>query len=156
MKTIIFSIAAAVAFSAPPAKAAVTDGAVEAVIAEARAECATQDDGVLTLEDGAISRADLMREAGKDAIVDFAKLSCSSAPSLYCGTGGCNLVLLTDGKRTDVLAKDWRLLEFGEGTYAQTVVVIAVHAHECGADMTHRCYRALTWSDGEWREAGHR
>lgn len=120
------------------------------IIDEARKECNSFEDGILELEDGAVSNIDITGDGKLNEIIDSGKLSCSSARSLFCGTGGCTVHLVTDLSSTEFLAKGWKIVNW----YEQPIVLLAVHGSECGGNNLRRCYQALVWSEDKFRAFG--
>ena len=126
-------------------------GPVDTVIAGIRAECAAIDNGVLTVETGAVRSMDLTGDGKQDAVIDGQDLSCSSSRTLFCGgTGGCRLFLMAGGTVTEEMSKGWTLARLGQ----MPVVLLQVHGSECGGTNLRRCVKALVWSDGAFRAAG--
>ena len=60
---------------------------VETILADAAKACAEQDNGTFTSE-GAVKEVDLTGDGTADTVVDEALFQCSTAASLYGGTGG--------------------------------------------------------------------
>jgi hypothetical protein len=58
-------------------------------INQAEQVCTDFEDGEFVLEWGAITRIDLDGDLRADWALDETSFACSSAVSLYCGTGGC-------------------------------------------------------------------
>ena len=68
---------------------------VNAVLGEARKACRDAEGRKVTFQDGAVRRLDLTGHGRVDYVVDLSHATCDAAESLYCGTGGCELVILT-------------------------------------------------------------
>lgn len=120
------------------------------VVKAARTDCAFFDDGILTVEDGAIQKADLSGDGNADEIVDMRYLSCSTAVSIFCGTGGCSLSVIVNRQSFDFLSKDWRIVPFG----SDQILLLEVHGAECGGTNLRKCYEAQIWSEGGFRSVG--
>lgn len=97
--------------------------------------------GTLTLKDGAVVQADLDGRGALDWVLDDFKLSCSTAASLFCGTGGCEVHFLIDGVIETQLSKGWTAVDFGP----TRVVLSQVHGSECGGTNVNSCVAALVW-----------
>ena len=118
----------------------------DAVIDEADQQCRAFEQGVFHTTDEALVRIDLSGDGEPDALVDGHGFRCSSG-NLYCGTGGCPLTLLVDGTRTDLLAKAWRVLDWG----SHRVLLLQVHGSGCGGTNLRTCMEAVVWSEGAFQ-----
>lgn len=110
----------------------------EAVIADARAHCAAFENGVFD-EGDAITRITLGDPPAPVVLVDEGAFACSSAASLWCGTGGCGLHLLAGDRVLWRLAKGWRVTEWA----GDRLLLIALHGADCGGTGVQRCYEAI-------------
>lgn len=138
-------IAVITAFWLPmPALAAET---AEPIIAQARADCRSFENGTLTLGENAIVQADLTGDGLPEEIVDSREFTCSSAASLFCGTGGCTVTVVAEGVARAFLAKAWRIVDWN----GQPILLLAVHGSDCGGTNLRRCYEAVVWSEGRFR-----
>ncbi|MEM9046071.1 MAG: hypothetical protein AAGC81_15390 [Pseudomonadota bacterium] len=117
---------------------------VRTVIEQVRADCAEFEDGALDVKPGAVSQVELTGDDRPEEIVDSRFLSCSSAASLYCGTGGCSIWVLAEGTTRNLLVKDWQVVDH----FGTPVLLSNIHGSECGGDNTRRCARAYVWSQG--------
>ena len=141
----IHAIVFAALMLAFPAMASEFSAAARTLIVKAENDCKFEQ-GVFGVRPSAISRHDLNGDGKPDEIVDTAKFSCSTAASLWGGSGGTYLYGVVNGKSTEFLAHGWRLADVG----GQKVLLLSVHHSECGGG-TGSCYRAYVWSDGEFR-----
>ncbi|MGI9424278.1 MAG: hypothetical protein ACR2PA_13885 [Hyphomicrobiaceae bacterium] len=114
------------------------------VIESARKSCYDLENGQLSTTDNAISRIDLTGNGQLDEIVDSCQFTCSTAASLFQGTGGCLVSIVANKKVTEFIAKGWKVVTWGK----QPILLLAVHGSECGGTNLRRCYRAVVWSDG--------
>ncbi len=126
--------------------AAQETAAQDAVIDEARAQCQAFEDGTFTTTDDVLAQIDLSRDGRPDTLVDGHGFRCTSG-NLYCGTGGCPLTVLVDGSRTDLLARGWRVVDWG----TLSVLLLDVHGVGCGGTNLRPCVEALVWSEGAFR-----
>ncbi|MEM6934341.1 MAG: hypothetical protein AAF526_12240 [Pseudomonadota bacterium] len=115
----------------------------EEVLDQARSDCNGLDNGILEAGEDAIVRVDVSGDGQPDEIVDANHLSCTSARSLFCGTGGCAVTVIVDGTTTEFLAKGWQVVDFA----GSPVFLLAVHGSECGGDNTRRCVIAHVWQN---------
>jgi hypothetical protein len=113
------------------------------IVHKAKRECAEIDDGKFNATEQAITLHDFTGDGRPEEIVDASQFSCSTAASLWSGTGGTYLWLIVDGKTYEFLAHKWQVVDVD----GQNVLLLAVHSSECG-DKIGSCYRALVWDDG--------
>ena len=78
-------------------------------------------------------------------LVDESEYSCSSAASLYCGTGGCMLNLIVEGQVRAWQATGWQMIDWGP----DRVLLIGRDGGWCGGAGAEVCYEALIWSNGK-------
>ena len=114
------------------------------IIKQAQAECAGWENGVLEMKPGTLSQVELTGDDTPEEIIDSSQFHCSSAASLYCGTGGCSIWVVAEGKATNLLVKDWQVIDH----FGTPVLLSRIHGSECGGDNTRLCMRAYVWSDG--------
>lgn len=113
----------------------------------ARTECASFENGTLDVPWGAVARTDLTGNGETDIVLDLGKLACSSAASLYCGTGGCTVLFSVGDTVTERLSKGWTVQRFAH----LTVVLNQIHGANCGGTNLNPCVEALVWDDSEQR-----
>ncbi len=118
-------------------------------IESAEAACARFDDGEFHLEWGAVERVDLDGDLHHDWVLNERGFACSTAVSLYCGTGGCMSHFLVGDTLQSLLNRGWALSEFGPST----VLLADVHGSQCGGINPTPCVTASTWDKEEeqWR-----
>ena len=113
------------------------------IVQKANNECTQLDGGKFNATEQAITLHDLTGDGRPEEIIDASQFSCSTAASLWSGTGGTYLWLIVDGKTYEFLAHKWQVVDMD----GQKVLLLAVHSSECG-DTIGPCYRALVWDDG--------
>lgn len=111
------------------------------ILASRTAECASFESGALTVNEGAIVRTDLDGDGSADWVLDETGLACSTAASLMCGTGGCNVHFLIGDVLTTRLAKGWAVVPFPP----MTVVLVQIHGVNCGGTNLNACVEAMVW-----------
>ncbi len=116
---------------------------VHDILAAAEADCAALGDGVFTADD-AVIEVDLDGADPSDRLVDTSRFSCSSAASLYCGSGGCTLHAVIGGQRWSFQAEGWRMIDW-DGV---PVLLIARDGGWCGGAGAQLCFEAVNWSAG--------
>jgi len=114
------------------------------VIEAAKKSCALQK-GQFTAPEISTTNVDLNADGKPDEIIDESKFACSTSSSLYCGTGGCMLHLIVDGKDYKRLAKEWVMVELG----TTKILIIGIHWSEC--NYKNPCIRAVAWYEGRFR-----
>jgi len=115
----------------------------------AQKACADFENGQFALEWGAVSRVDLDGNLVRDWVLDESAFACSSAASLYCGTGGCESHFLVDDTVTSLLNQGWDVVTFGP----HRVLLMNVHGSRCGGINPTPCIEALVWDQATkvWR-----
>lgn len=113
------------------------------IIQNAKNECTNFSNGKFDMTELAITSYDFTGDGKPEKIVDSSQFSCSTAVSLWGGSGGSLLWVIVNGKAYEFLAHKWRVVDVDE----QKVLLIAVHSSEC-SDKIGPCYRAHVWSDG--------
>jgi hypothetical protein len=141
MKLISLIAVLTIILMAHPANASET---ANRVIEAAKKSCALQK-GQFTAPEISTTNVDLNADGKPDEIIDESKFACSTSSSLYCGTGGCMLHLIVDGKDYKRLAKEWVIAQLGEAK----IFIIGIHWSECSYKSP--CLRAITWRDGRFR-----
>lgn len=129
----LFSFAAAANYSP----------AVTSLLKKAESQCAGFEGGQFHMEDLAISTYDFTGDGQPEEIVDASQFACSTAASMWGGTGGTMLWVIVDEKPYEFLAHRWNVVDMN----GQNVLLLAVHSSQCG-DTIGPCYRALVWKDG--------
>lgn len=115
--------------------------AVDAILADAADECRSFENGELSVDmDLAVTQIDVTGDGVPDQLVDSTAFACSSAVSLFCGTGGCALDVVVNGKGFELLAKAW-VVEQGENG---PVLKTEVHWSQC--DYQSFCWETLVWN----------
>lgn len=114
---------------------------LQSILSERLDDCAGFENGALQVEDGAITHRDLTGDGQKNWVLDEFHLRCSSAASMYCGTGGCNANFLVGDVVTTRLSKGWDVVTLGP----ITTVLVQIHGANCGGTGVVRCVEALTW-----------
>jgi hypothetical protein len=141
MKRLLVTLALlwpATGLSAPP-----TQEWRDKIISEARSGCEVMD-GELSLADEAVLDIDLTGDGKPETLIDTSNFSCSTSASMFCGTGGCSIYVLAQGRTFRWLARGWKVVEWGP----YLVVLLDRHGSDCGGDNTRNCVEALTWTDG--------
>ena len=115
------------------------------LIDRAAADCQSFENGEFDAGD-AVTEVELRSQFGtvQAELVDESEYACSSAASLYCGTGGCMLNLIVEGTVHAWQATGWRLIEWGP----DRMLLIGRDGGWCGGAGAEVCYEALVWSNG--------
>ncbi len=140
MVRLLFGIGLMCLFSAP-ALAADTGATI---ISKARLACESYENGVFD-QGKAVSRVDLTGDGISDTVIDEGDFRCSSARSLYCGSGGCSLHAIVNEEVWSFQAEGWRMIDW-EG---RPILLIARDGGWCGGAGAQVCYEAVVWSHGK-------
>lgn len=140
-------LAVVAAVAAASAAAAPLPPEVKAVLDEKAAEC-REAEGRGLRGDGlpAVRRLDLNGDGRPDYIVDLDKAPCVGIESLFCGTGGCTLVILAsrpDGTLAKVLERNvhrYRVL----GGKGPRRIRFDLHGSLCGKFGPEPCTKTRT------------
>jgi hypothetical protein len=114
--------------------------------------CAAFENGTFSMDWGAVERVDLDGDLNRDWVLNEQAFACSTAVSLYCGTGGCMSHFLVMDRVGSMLNQGWDLIHVGR----HTVLIADVHGSQCGGTSPTPCVTASVW-DAEaraWRSAG--
>lgn len=118
--------------------------AANSIIKRAQKAC-TSEKGQFHVAEDATQQLDLNNDWQIDEIIDEGKFSCSTASSLYCGTGGCMIHILVNGKDYNYLARAWKITELDK----EKIIIMSVHWSEC--NYKNPCLKAIAWRDGRFR-----
>jgi len=115
----------------------------------AQKACADFKNGDFVMEWGAVARVDLDGDLRPDWVLNEVSFACSSAASLYCGTGGCTSHFLVDDVLGSVLNQGWGVVDLGP----YRVLLTDVHGSQCGGMNPTPCVTASIWDSeaGQWR-----
>ncbi len=118
----------------------------------AQQACSDFENGQFALELGAIHRVDLDGNIQRDWVLDEAGFACSTAVSLYCGTGGCMSHFLVEEHLFSLLNQGWDMANIGPFR----VLLADVHGSQCGGINPTPCIVASVWDSDEmvWRSTG--
>jgi hypothetical protein len=131
----LFFLAAAPCLAADP---------IDAILDQARADCTSLDNGEFDADD-AVVEVDLDGQGAPDRIVDTSRFKCSSARSLYCGSGGCDIHAVIGEESWRYQAEGWRMIDWD----GRPILLIMRDGGWCGGAGAQVCYEAVVWSHGE-------
>jgi len=111
--------------------------------------CSDVENGQFALEWGAVTRVDLDGDLRPDWVLNEAFFACSSAVSLYCGTGGCMSHFLVGGQLGSLLNQGWEMADIGR----HRVILAEADGSQCGDVGPSPCVTASVWDAevGVWR-----
>jgi hypothetical protein len=120
-------------------------------VEQAQQACSDFENGQFSLEWGAVTRVDLDGDLRQDWVLNETFFACSSAVSLYCGTGGCMSHFLVGDVLASVLNQGWDVVDLGP----HRVLLTDVHGSQCGGINPTPCVTASTWDKetAQWRSA---
>ena len=113
------------------------------IIQKAEKDCASFEAGKFSSSEEAVTLHDFTGDGIPEEVVDGSQFSCSTALTLWGGTGGTFLWVIVENEIHEFLAHKWWIVDTG----GQNVLLLAVHSSQCG-DKIGPCYRAFVWSDG--------
>ena len=146
-------IAASVALPMPAIAADLSDlpAPLQKKVNQTQQTCSDFEDGEFALEWGTITRVDLDGDLQPDWALNEAFFACSSAVSLYCGTGGCMSHFLVGDVLSSLLNKGWNVVDIGP----DRVLLTDVHGSQCGGVNPTPCVTASVWDaeGGLWRSS---
>lgn len=118
----------------------------QSLIQRAASDCTSFENGEFDQGD-AVTEITLRSQFGDVAaeLIDESKYACSSAASMYCGSGGCMLNLVVDGVVRAWQSTGWQVIEWGP----DTILLIGRDGGWCGGAGAEVCYEALVWSSGQ-------
>ena len=128
------------------ASASENEATAIAIMQKAESECNALDGGDFHSTEQTTTLHDLTGDGRPEEIVDASQFSCSSAASLWGGSGGTYLWVIVDGEAHEFLAHQWQVVDM----YGNNVLLMAVHSSEC-SDAIGPCYRAVAWGDDGFR-----
>ena len=117
--------------------------AAASLLKKAGSQCTGFEGGQFHMEESAISHYDFTGDGLPEEIVDASRFACSTAASMWGGTGGTMLWVIVDGQPYEFLAHKWKVVDMD----GQNILLLAVHSSQCG-DRIGPCYRAWVWKDG--------
>jgi len=108
---------------------AYASNAVINFLKEARSLCKPFDNGVLEFDtDRVIYNIDVTGNGQQDVIIDNSKIKYPTAPTLFCGTGGCTLAVIVNDRPFEFLAPTWKVEKAGDG---KPLLKMAIHWSQC-------------------------
>ena len=118
----------------------------------AASACAAFENGEFYLEWGAVVRVDLNGDLDHDWVLNESGFACSTAASLFCGTGGCMSHFFVEDELHSLLNQGWDMVDLG----SNRVLLAYVHGSQCGGINPTPCATASTWDTEEkrWRTTG--
>lgn len=128
---------------------AIANSPARDALSQAKAECAALENGVLTVEADAITSVDLTGDGAADEILDYSKISCSTALTYWCGSGGCAVGFYANGAKLEIAARNWTVINWSE----TPILLTSLHGTGCGDTGANPCYKAFFWFDGTFRAA---
>lgn len=116
---------------------------VEAILSAAAADCASFENGEFSQRE-AVVEADLDGTEPLDRLIDASRFTCTSAASMYCGSGGCTLHAVIGGESWSFQSEGWRMTDWN----GRPILLIARDGGWCGGAGSQVCFEAVSWSAG--------
>jgi hypothetical protein len=114
---------------------------VETILADGAAMCAEQDNGLFSSE-GAVRSLDVTGDGQPETLVDTALFTCTTAASLFGGSGGSMIHVIVGDVQSDYLVQGYELLNWG----GRTILLLALHGTNCNGIGADPCFEALVWN----------
>ncbi|MFV1874841.1 hypothetical protein [Nioella sp.] len=125
------------------AAAAHAQAALDAVMAQATADCALYENGNLMVGEESTNSVDLTGDGEPEVILDAEFLRCSTmAGAPYCGSGGCSLYAFVGEDTFEWQALGWRVIDWD----GEPVLLIGRDGGWCGVSSAGYCFEALNWN----------
>jgi hypothetical protein len=112
----------------------------DAILADAAKACAEQDNGVFASE-GAVRQIDMTGDGTEDTLVDEALFTCTTAASLYAGSGGSMIHVFVNGAQSSFLVQGYETVRWGDNL----IVLLALGGTDCNTINANPCFEALIW-----------
>jgi hypothetical protein len=112
----------------------------DAILAAAAKDCAEMDNGVFA-SDGAVRQIDMTGDGTEDTIVDEGLFTCTTAASLYAGSGGSMIHIFANGTESSFLVQGYETVRWA----GRLIVLLAVDGSSCNTISANPCFEALTW-----------
>ena len=126
------------------AQASSMDFTLDELVAEGSASC----EGSFTLDDDAVQRFDFNSDGEFDLVVlDESGFSCEDSASMYCGTAGCTVHLITAVDYSSGYVQNWELVRTETD---QPVIFFSLHGMSCGEAGTTPCYDVISIFEGRF------
>jgi hypothetical protein len=110
MAVAMIRIALLLALATPAIAQDTRPQALQALLDYHQTACTAQG-GALTVPEEAVSRAFLLGPEDPAFILDSRKLSCSTAPAMFCANSiGCEINVFQGGAQHSLIVLDWSLL----------------------------------------------
>lgn len=119
----------------------------DAFLAQAKADCASIDNGSFVAPPAAVQQIDLTGDGQPETLVDSGQFQCSTSASYWGGTGGNWLAVFVAGQQQDFLAQAWQVVPWD----GLPVLMLWHNGADCGGAGADPCVQALIWSDYQQR-----
>ena len=115
-------IRAALLFAFATPATAGTPVALQSLLNYHQAACTAQG-GALTVPEDAVSEAHFLDAGAPALILDSGKLTCSTAPAMFCADGiGCELNVFQGEAQHSLIVLDWSLVPAGDRQLLQVTI----------------------------------
>ena len=118
---------------------------VGALLNDAAEACGSYEDGTFEPGDG-VSTLTLEPDGTEVILIDEGRFSCSTAVSMYCGSGGCVLHAVIGEYVASWQATGWRTVDWN----GDTILLIGRDGGWCGGIGAEWCYEAVNWLNGRF------
>ncbi len=148
-----FGLLGILATTAAPSLAQGLPPVVETAIQAAKAECSPDKP---KLEPGFVESKDINADGVTDYILDYGRLKCGDAMSLYCGSAGCTTTVyasLPGGSYVVVLDDNVQALSF-KTVKGKPAMILGLHGSACNKVGAAACDKILFWNGKTFKRGG--
>lgn len=114
------------------------------LVADGSADCK----GNFELDDNAVKRFDFNSDDEFDLVVlDESGFSCEGSASMYCGSAGCTVHLITPVDYSSGYVRSWEIITTATD---QRVMLFSLHGISCEEAGTTPCYNVISIFEGRF------
>lgn len=141
----LFAIAISMLFGGfASAQAISMNFTLDELVAEGSASCVDN----FTLDDDAVQQFDFNSDGEFDLVVlDESGFYCEGSASMYCGTAGCTVHLITPVDYSSGYVRNWQIIRTETD---QRVILFGLHGVSCGELGMTPCYDVISIFEGRF------
>jgi len=145
MRTIHVAVTLAVILTTIPSMLLASSKLADQKLAQGKEAC-TQQGGEFDAGN-AVQSMDVNGDGSDDLIIDESQFSCSTAASLFGGTGGSIVTIQIGDVVLQEMAQGWEILD----RYNQKILLLGRHGSFCNQPGYVACFEAMVFSEGAWQ-----
>ncbi len=148
---VLAALTAIISVSASAAEIEDLPAKLQDKVVQAAEACSGFENGEFFIDWGGVVRTDLDGDLYPDWVLNESSFACSTAASLYCGTGGCMSHYLIGDTLTSLFNQGWEMVSVAQKRY----LVANVHGSQCGGINQTPCATISIWDPEaqSWRTA---